>query len=225
MIRAILFDCNGVIADDEPVHMRLFQQVLKEEGITLTKEEYFCKYLAMDDRSCFTQALKSAGKKFSVDLVPQLIDRKAQYYQKAIEQDLRIFPGISQFVQNHARDYALAVVSGALRNEIKQILSYAKIQKHFAAIISAEDVSFGKPDPEGYRKGVKILAQLPIFKDQPLQAKECVAIEDSIHGVDAAHGAGVRCIAITNSYPAQQLKHADLVVSTIENLDLRTVKF
>ena len=220
MIRAILFDCNGVIADDEPVHMRLFQQVLQEEGIALSKEEYFRKYVAMDDRSCFTEALKSAGKACGKTILADLIARKARYYQNAIQQGLQIFPGVRDFAQRHAKTCAMAVVSGALREEIQHILDRAQIASYFAGIISAEDVACGKPDPEGYIKGFNLLAALPIFKERPLQLQECAAIEDSIHGVDAAHQAGVQCVAITNSYSAQQLAHADLLAPSLEHLDL-----
>ncbi len=206
-IRAILFDCNGIIADDEPIHLELFQKVLKEEGIKLTKEMYFKKYLAMDDRSCFKDALKSNGKPYDPEIVQNLILRKAKYYKKRIEKGLKIFSGVRSFVKAHQKKYSMAIVSGALRHEIELILKRAGIRKAFSVIISAEDVQNGKPDPECYLLALKKL--------NDINPEECIAIEDSIHGVHAAHKAGVACIAVTNSYSREKLSHADWVVPSL----------
>ena len=223
MIRAIFFDCNGVIADDEPIHMKLFQKVLQEENILLTEKDYFEKYLAMDDRSCFTEALKNEKKAHSPKKVQTLIQRKAQYYQKIIQNELKIFPGVTTFVQQHQTQYIMAVVSGALRNEINLILKTANILSAFSTIISAEDVQNGKPNPEGYLLAYHQIKKLNTFREHPLLKHECVAIEDSIHGVDSAQTAGMKCIAITNSYSKNELKHADLIVSSLEKLNLNTI--
>ena len=206
--RAILLDCNGVIIDDEPIHLRLFQKVLREEGIPLSRKEYFRLYLAMDDRSCFLHALKRHGKSHSPAIVRGLIRRKAAYYRKTIGKEARIFPGVVAFVKRQAKLRTLAVVSGALRREIEWI----------SAIISAEDVKEGKPDPECYRKGLAALNRLPRFRSNPLKARECLAVEDSIHGVQAAKKAGMLCAAVTNSYSRNTLRRADLVVTRLDRL-------
>lgn len=218
MIRAILLDCNGVIIDDEPIHLRLFQKVLKEEGIRLTRKEYFKRYLAMDDRSCFKDALKRHGKPFSETILKNLIERKAAYYKKTIGREARIFPGVKTFVKGHAKHLPLAVVSGALRREIYWILKRAGIRLYISSIVSAEDVKNGKPSPECYRKGLAALNRLPRFRHCPLKARECLAVEDSIHGVEAAKRAGMKTLAVTNSYSRGQLSRAHIVVSTLLGL-------
>lgn len=223
-IRAILFDCNGVIADDEPIHLRLFQKVLAEEGVPLTVEEYYKKYLAMDDRACFTQALREHGQSASQKRVMELIGRKAEYYKQVIRKELKIFPGVKSFVHRHARRCTMAVVSGALRHEIDLILDRAGITPAFHAIVSARDVKRGKPDPECYLLGYKLLNRLPPFKKSPLKAAECLAIEDSIHGVESAQAAGMKCLAVTNSYSRSKLRHADAVVSTLVGVDLEKLR-
>lgn len=220
MIRAILFDCNGIIADDEPIHMRLFQQVLKEEGVILTRKEYFEKYLAMDDKTCFREALAAGGKKPAKAYVRSLIRRKAEYYKKVIGKELKIFEGVQAFVKEHRKDYPMVVVSGALRHEIELILKRGKIDKAFRGIVSSEDVKMGKPDSECYRKGFAMLKRLPQFKKAPLKPSECVAIEDSIHGVESAQGAGLKCIAVTNSYSKGELAHADAVVRSLRGVKI-----
>lgn len=224
VIRALLFDCNGVIADDEPIHLELFQKVLKEEGILLTKKDYFEKYLAMDDRSCFRDALKLHQHNIKGNRIQKLINRKAAYYKKTIKNRLRIFPGVVSFVNKHKKEFTLAVVSGALKNEIKTILRSVKILQNFAVITSAEDVEKGKPDPECYLKTLKKLNEMPNFKNQPLKAFECCAIEDSIHGVKAAQAAGMKCVAITNSYSKKELKEAEIVLNSLKNVEIQNLK-
>ncbi len=224
-IRAVLFDCNGVIADDEPVHLKLFQKALKEEGIPLTVKEYFKRYLAMDDKSCFIDVLKRYKRPVSPKIIQDLIDRKAAYYEDVIKKEIRIFPGVKQLAQALSKKYAVAVVSGALRHEITWILKYAEIKNCFSVVISAEDVKNGKPHPECYKKGLKALNRLAQFRKNPLKAKECVAIEDSIHGVQSAQGAGMKCIAVTNSYSKEKLFEADLVVTSLSDLLRRPPAF
>ena len=223
MIRAILFDCNGVIADDEPIHLLLFQKVLKEEGIQLTKKEYFQKYLALDDRSCFKDALKAHGREAPDSMLSELIRRKAAYYQKMIKKNLRIFSGVQSFIKKHEKEYVLAVVSGALKNEIDLILRRSKIAEAFSLIVSAENIKNGKPSPDCYLHAFNGLRKLGCFKKKPLRPNECVAIEDSIHGVEAARKAGMKCIAVTNSYSKKELENADCVVKSLEGLEIKNL--
>ena len=219
MIRAILFDCNGIIADDEPVHLKLFQKVLKEEGIPLTRKEYFKRYLAMDDRSCFRDALKRHKRPHSENILDRLIERKAVYYKRTIGREARIFPGLKTFVRWHGKGLALAVVSGALRREIDWILTRAGIRRFISSVVSAEDVKNGKPDPECYRKGLAALNRLPRFRKRPLRARECLAVEDSIHGARAARRCGMKVLAVTNSYSRDRFRgRADLVVKSLVGL-------
>lgn len=217
-IRAILLDCNGIIIDDEPIHLRLFQQVLREEGLPLSRKEYFERYLALDDKSCFRDVLRRYRRPATAGIVRGLIARKARYYKKAIVNEVRIFPGVKSFIRRCAKDFPLAVVSGALRHEIEWVLKYAGIRKLFRVIVSARDVKAGKPDPECYLKGFKALRRLPRFRAEALKASECAAIEDSVHGVQAAKAAGMKCVAVTNSYSRSRLKEADLVVKSLRDI-------
>lgn len=225
MIRAILFDCNGVIADDEPIHLKLFQKVLKEEGIVLTRKEYFKKYLAMDDRSCFKDVLQVHGRDSSKKHVQELVRRKSVYYKETIKNELRIFPGVKSFVRKHQNHYFLAVVSGALRSEIDLILKRAEIEHAFSVIVSVENVRNGKPSSEGYLLALKMLNHLPELKENPLKPEECIAIEDSIYGVEAAQKCGMKCLAVTNSYSKKELTRADIVVESLVGINLEHLKF
>ena len=116
MLRAVIFDFNGIIVDDEPIHFELFQKVFAEEGIALTKDAYYARYLGFDDRGAFSFGYHEHSRTMSPEKLAQLIERKAVYYQEAIRNHVAIFPGVKSLVADLARSLPLAVASGALRN-------------------------------------------------------------------------------------------------------------
>jgi beta-phosphoglucomutase len=221
MLKAIIFDCDGVIADTEPIHMSAFGRVLTEEGIALTREDYFAHYLALDDRGCFTRAFAERGASFTRDQVNELIRRKAGYVEQLMQADLQLLPGAAEFIRRAAECYPLAVASGALRAEIETVVNYGGLRDCFRVIVSAEDVARSKPYPDPFIKALDLL-NLPIT--DRVEPGECLVIEDSIHGIHAAHQAKMRCLAVTNSYPKEKLSEAELVVESLAGLSLKDVK-
>src|SRR5262245_148702 len=99
MLKAIIFDCDGVIANTEPIHLAGFTLVLAENGITLTKDDYLAHYLALDDRGCFTQAFAAHGSSLSQDQLAELIKQKAEYVERAMRTELSLLPGIAEFIR------------------------------------------------------------------------------------------------------------------------------
>ena len=214
MLKAIIFDFNGILVDDEPIHLELFRRVLEEEGLSLSDEDYYAKYLGMDDRGCFRAVFQAHGRELTDAKLEELIARKAVYYKQTIAQRTRIFPGVTRLVPELAARFPLAVASGALRDEIDLILSGIGLKNCFQVIVSAEDVAAGKPHPEIF---VKALRELNEKRSEPIRASECLVIEDSKDGILAAHRAGIKCLAVTNSHPAAELK-ADKVVASLEEV-------
>ncbi len=221
-MRAIIFDFNGVIVDDEPLHLELFHRVLEEEGLKISDREYHEKYLGYDDRGCLTAVLNDRGRSYEVDYIDRLIARKAEYYQEEIQNRCALFPGVIELVRRSARRFPLAIASGALRDEIELVLERGGIRGCFEVIVSAEDVSACKPDPEGYLKALSELCALKT-PNPAIKPGECLVIEDSIAGVQAAKRAGMRCLAVTNSYRAEELREADRVVSSLIDCEPETV--
>lgn len=221
MLRAIIFDCDGVIADTEPIHLAAFGRVLAEEGITLSEDDYFAHYLALDDRGCFTRAFAEQGASLTRDQLSELIGRKAGYVEHAMQSSLRLLPGAAEFIRRAADCYPLAVASGALRAEIDTIVNYGGVRDCFSAIVSAEDVARSKPYPDPFIKALELL-NLPTT--DRIEPHECLVVEDSIHGVRAAHQAAMRCLAVTNSYPKEKLSEAALVVASLDGLSLKDVE-
>jgi len=219
MLRAVIFDFNGIIVDDEPIHFKLFQRVLGEEGITLTEKDYYARYLGFDDRGAFSAGYHENKRSLSENKLAELIARKAAYYQEAIRDHVTIFPGVETLIANLSPRLPLAVASGALRDEIETILSTAALLQHFTAIVAAEDVRHGKPEPEIF---LKALEQINAGRDahDQVNARDCVVIEDSKEGIKGARRAGMKCLAVTNSHPPELLKDASSVVKSLTEVDL-----
>ena len=219
MLRAVIFDFNGIIVDDEPIHFKLFQKVLGEEGIVLTEEAYYARYLGFDDRGAFTAGFRENKRSLSEEKLQGLIERKAVYYQDAIRQHVAIFPGVAKLVKDLAPALPLAVASGALRHEIETSLNTAGLLTYFPAIVSAEDVKQGKPEPEIFLKALAAL-NARVGNKESIRPEECVVIEDSKEGIRAARRAGMKCLAVTNSHPAELLGEANAVVKSLEDVTL-----
>jgi beta-phosphoglucomutase len=227
-LKAVIFDFNGVIVDDEPLHLELFRRVLEEEGLALTDADYHEKYLGYDDRGAFTAALKDQGQAAKAEdtaYIEALIERKARYYLVAINERMLLFPGVIDLVHRAAAKFPLAIASGALRNEIELVLERGGIRECFQVIVASEDVSACKPDPEGYLKALAQLNEMPneSLNDTGIQPGECLVIEDSIAGIEAARRAGMRCAAVANSYRAEELTAADAIVTSLVDFDPETV--
>jgi beta-phosphoglucomutase len=221
MLKAIIFDCDGVIADTEPLHLAAFARVLAEESIALTDDEYFAHYLAMDDRGCFNKAFADRGSPLSLEQLTELISRKAGYVELAMQTSLALLPGAAEFIRSAADRYPLAVASGALRAEVETIVNHGGIRDCFRAIVTAEDTPRSKPFPDPFIKALGLLNQK---YDQRVEAGQCLVIEDSIHGVRAALEAGMRCLAVTNSYPREKLTEANRIVDSLVGLSLNDVE-
>ncbi|MDX1386024.1 MAG: HAD family phosphatase [bacterium] len=208
MIRAVFFDFNGVIVDDEPVHFELFQKVLEEEGLKLSKKGYYEKYLGMDDHDCFTTAIRDQGKSLTEDKIEGLIERKAGYYQKKMAQQPPFVPGALEIVKDLGQTHYLAVVSGALRSEIEFLLKLGGIQEQFSVVVAAGEVAHGKPKPDGYQKAMALLNRDFVASSERLLPEECLAIEDSHWGIESAQAAGMVSLGVTTTYEEKELPGA-----------------
>jgi beta-phosphoglucomutase len=218
VLKAILFDFDGVLADTEPLHFRMFQQVLHEEGIPLSEDEYYQKYVGFDDRDCFHAILTEHGRSIAPETIDRLVARKAGMMLDHLKATPVVYPGIVELVKSAASRYRLAVVSGALRQEIEFILQTAGMRTDFEHLTSAEDVRNGKPDPEGYLHALRSLN-----RNAPVLSPECLVIEDTLFGIQAAHAAGMRCLAVSTTLPADQLASADAIASTLKGYDLESL--
>lgn len=220
MLRAVLFDFNGVLVDDEPIHLETIQKVLAEEGIALAEEDYYARYLGLDDRACFAAVLEAAGELATVPRLMRLIARKSSYYRERIRQDgYPFFPGAVDLVSAlAARRTMLGVVSGALREEVEGALRQAGLLDTFKVLVTAEDVTTSKPDPQGYQRALEALNSVPPLPERLLHPHEVLAIEDSPAGLAAAAEVGLSTLGIAHSRPAGKLKMADAVEERLQGI-------
>ena len=216
-LQAIVFDFDGVIADSEPLHLKAYQQALAEDGLLLDRDEYFARYLGYDDVGILQALARDRGLAWTDRHITALVARKGTKLQALLEGDEVLFPGAAAFVRAAAAEVPIAIASGAMRHEIVQIVHAAGLGDLFTTIVASGDTPESKPSPAPYLLAVEQLQQA---SGRPLDRRRCVAIEDSVWGLESARGAGLRCVGVTTSYPAAELTGAELVVGGLTALTL-----
>ena len=226
MIKAIFFDFNGVIINDETIQMKAYQQVLRGHDIELTEEWYF-DALGMDDRT-FVRAMFERAKKPLTDAVLEsVLGEKTDAHRKAIEDQLPLFPGVLTFLKTTARHFSLGLVSMANKVEVGYVFERANLTPLFSVVVTAEDASACKPDPMCYSTGLaKLNQQRQVERLLPLLPGECLAIEDSPPGIQSARTAGMRTLGVTNTVSEQALRAAgaDVVTASLADWNAEAVK-
>ena len=218
MLTAVIFDFDGVIVDTEPLHYRAFQLILEPLGLGYSWDEYVSHFMGFDDRDAFVEAFKAGNKALSTESLNELIARKAHLFQNVIEDGVVPYPGVVQLIQDLSRKLPLALCSGALLSDIVPILTQFSLDKTFSVIVTADDVAASKPDPASYALAVRKLQAL--FPGKGIKPHSCLAIEDTPAGITSAHNAGIPVLAVTNSYPADQLQGAVKTLSSLDNISL-----
>jgi HAD superfamily hydrolase (TIGR01509 family) len=216
-LQAIVFDFDGVIADSEPLHLKAFQRALAEEGMTLGEDDYFNRYLGYDDVGVFEALARDRAVAWTARHVTELVARKGMKLQALISGGEVLFPGAAAFIRAAAAEVPVAIASGALRHEIVQILEAAALDELFAAIVAAGDTPESKPSPAPY---LLAFERLQARATNTLERDRCVAIEDSVWGLESARQAGLRCVGVTTSYTAAELPGAEVVVEGLHALTL-----
>ena len=206
MTDLLLLDYNGVIVNDEPLHFAALRDVLDVERIPLDWGTYEAAYLGLDDRECLRTAFVRAGRPLEPAALDRLAKRKADWYADLIRAGLPLVSDVRRFVRAASdAGIRIGVVSGALRREIAAGLECAGVADVVQVVVSAEEVTAGKPDPAGYRLAIGRLA------GDANAAVRAVAVEDSVPGLAAARASGAGCIALATSQSAGRLTGAGTV--------------
>ncbi len=223
MLKAIIFDFDGVIADTEHLHLKAFQLTFIEKGIELSDEDYFANYLAYDDKTLFRELLKDRNFEHDEALISDFINRKSEHFENVLKGNILVLEGVPEFISRISGKYPLAIGSGALRSEIIEILESVGLREHFEIIVSADEVINCKPDPEVFIEALRRLNNLDSVSET-ISPHECLVIEDSTSGIQAAHSAGMKCLAITNSYTAEKLSEAELIVESLKAISVEELE-
>ena len=222
MLRAIIFDFDGVITDSEILHLRAFNQVLAQYGVDISNKDYYKEYLGCTDVDCFKLLAKKGLLKIDMQGIENLVKQKNQVFEELAKTEGRIIEGVRDFLQMFKdSSIPLAICSGALLPEIELVLEQARLRDFFEVIVSAEHIQKGKPHPDGF---LLTLQKLNQGRQNPIKADECVAIEDSHWGLQAAKAAGMHTVAVTNSYDADELAMADKIVARLDELSINDLQ-
>ena len=215
---ATLFDFNGVLVDDEWVHLAAFRDVLTPMGVRVSDEDYGARYLGYDDVGAFRAMLTDAGRSVTDDEVAALVAAKRPHYRRRAEDGLVVFQGASALVRTLAARGPVGIVSGALRDEIAFALGKMGVTNLVGFVVAAEDTARCKPDPQGYEIALGLLAASGL---DAKEARRTLVIEDSLAGVQAAKAAGLICLAVAHSYRDEELMRAgaDMVAPRIADVD------
>lgn len=228
VLKAVLFDFNGVIIKDEAIHRELNDELLLSENLPPQGKEFWKVCVGRSDRAGLKELFKLRGRFITDEYLDKLIAKKAIAYRQKLEQleTLPIYPDVSQFIEQMFNSgYKLAVVTGAIRSEVEFILKQGKIGLFFDDLVAGDDIERSKPDPQGYLLAIDRLNKL--YPDLNLLPSECLAIEDTFVGLEAVKAAGIQAVAIANTYPFHMLqRRANWTIDRFEDLEFdRLTKF
>lgn len=215
MFQAVIFDFDGVLLDSEPMHYEASSYVIKKLGLSLSFDEYEEKYLGLADRDMFTRFFTDYGREVSSQELQGMIAEKGAFYTNLIynHDKLPMMEDVDKYIEFLLKQkLKLGICTGSTRNELTAALACLKqgaLQSCFNTSVTVDDISQGKPSPEGYLLTAKRLGVLP---------EKCMVIEDAPHGVEAAKAAGMFVTALLTTYPKERLQQADLVVNNFAQL-------
>jgi beta-phosphoglucomutase len=221
VLKAVLFDFNGVIIKDEAIHRELIDELLLAENLPTQGKEFWKISVGRSDHACLKELLKLRGRFVTEEYLDKLISKKAIAYRQKLEQleTLPIYADVVQFIeQMYNNEYKLAIVTGAIRVEVELVVKQAKIGMYFDTIVAGDEVSQSKPDPAGYLLAIERLNKL--YPDLNLLPSECLAIEDTFAGLEAVKAAGIQAVAIAHTYPFHMLQRwANWTIDRFEDLE------
>jgi beta-phosphoglucomutase len=225
VLKAVLFDFNGVIINDESIHHAALEEILLAENLSLQGQELWKMSVGRSDRSCLREILSSRGRFVTDEYLNKLVVKKAGIYRQRLQQlvTLPIYPEVVQFIDKlHGSGYKLAVVTGSVRSEAELVLKQSEIDRYFDIVVTGDDIAQSKPNPESY-----LLAVTKLNESNPdlnLLPAECLAIEDTFAGIQAAKAAGIQVVAIAHTYPFHMLqRQANWTIDTFADLELERV--
>src|SRR5215212_4349180 len=211
--RAVLFDFDGVIVNSEPLHFQAFQEVFAAEHLELTEEEYYRELIGFDDKGAIKHMYKAHNRELDPKTFLRVATRKGEVVMDMIRRrKYQALPGVEEFVRGLWRNYPLAICSGALREEIEAMLEGVSLRDCFPIIVAAEDVTVGKPDPQGY---LLAMQQVSERIKKAIEPGHCLVVEDAPTVVHSVREAGFTVLGVATTYPVEKLNEANWAVKTL----------
>jgi beta-phosphoglucomutase len=202
--RAVIFDFNGTLSQDEPILCEIFVELFAEHGKPMSAQEYFDELAGLSDPEVVRTWL---GREHPD--VDEVIRERIVRYRAAVADGSSIPDEVKAAVRHAAERVPVAIVSGAAREEIEPVLEAAGLRAAFTVLVSSDDVERGKPEPDGYVRALELL-------DGDLAPADALVFEDTEAGIAAANAAGMRCIAVLGTLAPERLAAADEIVERID---------
>jgi len=209
MLKAVLFDMDGVIVDTEPLHRKAYFMMFDTMGISVSE----ALYTSFTGQSTLN-ICKKLVTHFKMDQAPEvLVKNKRKHFKHLFENDdsLTLLDGVLDLIKKyHAHGFTLVLASSASMPNIDRIFNRFDLNKYFVAKLSGADLKESKPHPEIFEKAAKAAGALP---------EECIVIEDSTNGIKAALGAGIFCVGYDSKHStSQDYTQADVVISNFTEI-------
>lgn len=225
-LKAVLFDFNGVVLDDERIHQQIIWEIMEQAELPLTQEELQFHCLGRTDRACFQDLFASMEQPLNQFQLRRLLTLKAKAYRQYLAslEYLPIFEGLIELVEQLLEaDLKLAIVSGALRSEVRMVLKQTALDAAFPVTVTSDDVKKSKPDPGGYQLAIKRLNRK--FPKLNLEPCHCLAIEDSFAGIQAAKLAQIPVLGVAHTFPFHMLqRQANWCVDYLHQIELERIQ-
>lgn len=216
MIKAVIFDFDGVLVDSLGVANDIFFRAIKEHlGLEHDLEEF----VQMPGKR-FEERIRLIGKKFNIAVtekqILQIMKQGIEEYRAVHLEEVLMYPGAKALIKKlNETNFKIGLGTNGSRQPVIQKVEHLDIKKYFSSIVTADDVSALKPDPEMFLRNAAELGANP---------DECVVIEDSLTGIQAAKAAGIKVIAVETTLSKELLKEADFVVEKISDISLETIR-
>jgi beta-phosphoglucomutase len=202
--RAVIFDFNGTLSQDEPILCEILRELFAEHGKPLSAEEYFDELAGLSDPEIVRTWLGPDHP-----ALDEVIEERIARYRAVVSDGSTVPETVREAVRYAAGRVPVALVSGAARVEIEPVLAAAGLAELFTAVVPAEDVAVGKPDPAGYLRALELI-------DSGIQASDVLVFEDTEAGIASAKSAGMHCLAVLGTLAPERLAAADGVVPALD---------
>ena len=210
-IQAVIWDLDGVIIDSADEHRRAWQRLAREEGRVMTDADFWATFGKRND-----DIFASLWGNLPPEQVKALSDRKEMYFRELIRESAAPLPGAIELMRGlHDSGFAQALASSTPVENINLIAEVLGLKRYLSILVSGETVARGKPAPDIFLK-----AAAELHKDPTV----CLVIEDAVAGVEAAHAAGMRCIAVAGNRDLPGLHKAELMVKDLTEIDVERVQ-
>ncbi|MFH0875473.1 MAG: HAD family phosphatase [archaeon] len=211
MIKALLFDLDGVIIDSLAPHINAFIRVFKEIGISVSPD-YVRSNFGQGATTLFEIAFKERGLALDSEKYSELKDI---YFREIIKEGVIEIPGSIDFIKKAKKDFKIAVCSATHKKNLKLIAKHLNFDNITDVCLGRQDVINNKPAPDIYLKAAKILGVKP---------NDCIVFEDSPPGISAGKSAGMKVIALTTNYTKKLLEEADFIIGGYDEIDIEELK-